>query len=147
MFCPVQESAPVSSDPNVTPRMPGPASSDPNGMGTGPNNIMASGPHPAAAHADRPVARHPRVIEAWCYGDYLNLGCWRCLGHHYAIGWCAGLRLGLRCNGRGRGIGLGGCRLVSGLGLISIGRIRLISRDIYNPAFHAPSGQCVKAAN
>jgi len=97
----VDDSAPVSSDPNVTSTMPGPATSDPNGMGMRPNHIMASGPNPPAANADIPVARHPDILGAWSDGDYLHLRCRRRLGHHDAFGRRTGLSFRLRCRGGG----------------------------------------------
>src|ERR1035438_6014849 len=64
---------PAAANPNVTPAVPSPVSSHPNGVGSWRNGIAASDPHPAAANSNRPVAGHPDVFGPRSHRDYLHL--------------------------------------------------------------------------
>src|ERR1039458_2669485 len=83
---------PAAANPNVTPTVPSPVSSHPNGVGSWRNGIAASDPHPAAANSNRPVAGHPDVIGPRSHRDYLHLLRRRRLVRNDRLGRSPGLR-------------------------------------------------------
>jgi len=120
----------------------GPASADPHCAVPGPDHPASAHPNPSAA-VPGPIARRPKVIWAWRYGDDFTL---RQRRWRLGSGQWRRRRLGGRWNLRGRRNGIGGsCRRGRGVGRLRRvairraglpGRRLLINRHV----LHAPFG-------